>query len=187
MTHIRPPHTCVAEFAFHGLFELCPKIQTSPCELAHVLEIHVAPQDQNPWRLPVSSDIEAQGVSARRAMHLLNRYLAVHNAPVGARHIRFSEFWGDAYEETCTTMQRLGFVVGLGYNLSRLVSGPPMVRHVSRIRSLGIMVELLDQDVGEILGKDRVWWVEIIPAVRDVDDGFWLLGNKDTLNQFGEQ
>jgi len=79
---------------------------------------------------------------------------------------------------------RQGAVVGVGFDYARLFDASAEVRHVARMEPLpdDQKVRLLDDYATSPAQEATVKWLDLEPAVRAVDDGFWMIGYSGALD-----
>jgi len=138
----------------------------------------------NPWGLPAEDDPEKRGVTVARAQERLPEVLAELDLSLRFRHVRFNEIEFGLYAEVLEQATRQGAVVGVGFDYARLFDASAEVRHVARMEPLpdDQKVRLLDDYATSPAQEATVKWLDLEPAVRAVDDGFWMIGYSGALD-----
>jgi len=172
-----PPYCCVPAFAAVAL-RLLGYPDLAQKELAKRLGTCVGPESANPWGLPVEDDPEKRRVTAATTQERLPEVLAELDLSLRFCHVRFNEVEFGLYAEVLGQATQQGAVVGVGFDYARLFGRPAEVRHVARVESLpdDQTVRLLDDYAASPAKEATVKWLDLEPAVRAVDDGFWMIG-----------
>ena len=179
-----PPFCCVAAFVAASLEKL-GHTHIVQSTLAQKLEIAVAPTCRNPWNLRVEIDPLRQGLKADAAEEQIPSVLKTFDPKLSFRHVPLSQITLGFVEDVLAQATSRGCVVGIGYDFNRMGgTGHAVMSHVARIEPADDSEHVVILDDSESSPPDRrvVRWLELLPAVTALNDGFWLIGIEDRLN-----
>ncbi len=175
-----PPWCCVAALVVKAL-ELFGVKGVDRANVAAAVGTHVDAGEANPWLLPVTTAKEEMGVTAQVAARTIPEVLAMHDATLTFRHIRFSEIdlrmHGAVFEEA----KDKGCIVGVGFNYAMLMNKDGCLRHVARIVSGECCGNAVLVDDHGLSNRIVVSWRYLERAVYSVSDGYWVFGRVGSL------
>ena len=172
-----PPYCCVPAFIAAALRALgSPSLDRQ--QLAHALDTRVGPGCDNPWGLAVEANPLLRGVTVAIAKVRIPLLLQECGSGLHFRHVPFDYVMLRLYAELLEQAVSAGAVVGFGLNYSQYVGKSDVWRHVCRYAGTddGEHLLLVDDSAGEGAASLRLSWPDVEVAVRDVGDGFWLIG-----------
>jgi hypothetical protein len=206
-----PSQCCVPAFLAASIAALAPG--EAPAiddelrrELALILGVTMAPEDHNPWDLPISEEPRDWGVSATA---VFERFPRVCERLAPARAFRFesaplNEVPFEGYESAVVDRSGPDAIVGMSFDHAILQSemgreGPRRrAHHVLRLSPVGEergrepnvlsdefqfdypgMLWLFD-DSGELVGEEAlVRWRALVRAAYDIGGGLWVVRRAD--------
>jgi hypothetical protein len=179
-----PPGCCVAAFVHAALCELRPGRHIDKSEVAAALGTLVGPTECNPWSLPVTFDSSSRGVSAAAASERIPTLLRDVDRRLGFRHIRFRWVTLGLYPDLLRDIRGRRCVCGVGFDRAVVFPQEAALRHVCRVAPgpSERFAVLLDDAMGAPPPRHTIPWDLLEVAVLTVDDGFWVVGETDSLD-----
>lgn len=211
VSRLWPAQCCVPAFLAASIVALGPQEAVSADaatrrELATALEVILAPEDHNPWKLPTSEDPRQWGVSAAAALKFFPRVCErlMPSAAFSLEIRPFNEIPFELYENV--VLEHRGQRAILGVSFDHVVLQSEMGRerprrrahHVARLSPIGDEREQepnalssafrfdysgalwLFDDSGELIGEEAlVQWRSLVRAAYDIGGGFWIVRRED--------
>lgn len=176
-----PPRTCAAAFVSAALKEL-GGWEPDRAALARALRTRVAPDDENPWDLPISEDPDRVGALREDVEVAMPAVLSQFSSGLGFRHVPFNTVAFRAFSSVLDEARAGGCVVGVGFNPVRIGWGGGKHRHVARAEpGLGLEDVMLYDDCGGEAEGEEIRWELLEAATFEIGDGFWIVGPRESL------